>query len=505
MGWLAKIFGNERKALPAPARRPAGRRGFSGAQTNRLTADWKVSDLPINSEIKNALQLLRARSRDLALNNDYVKKFVRLVGVNVVGPQGIVLQSKAALPSGDADARARLIIERAWNKWTRKGNASVDGKLGFREILRLAITTTARDGEILIRKVRNASNPFRFALQLIEPDLLDHRRNETLPNGNTITLGVELDPWGKPVAYHLTDLKASDAASLGYRNRSVRVPAEDMIHLFITERVGQARGIPWTHSSLARLRMTLGYEQAELTAARIAASKMGFITEEIDANAEYEADDQTEDGEPLSTVEPGTIEKLPRGMDFKSFDPTHPAGNFQAFMKANLRGAASGLCVSYPTLANDLEGVNYSSIRAGLLEDRDIWMELQELLIEQVCEPVFEAWLPVAILSGEIDLSIADLDRLSPSAWQARRWQWVDPLKDVDANIRAVDAAFKSRQQVIREMGNDPEQVYQEVQEDAEAIGDFVKTSSGGNQPPTEKDDGNEKDGDGSKGLAAIS
>jgi lambda family phage portal protein len=427
-----------------------------------------------------------------------MKKFTRLVGVNVIGPQGIVLQSKAESLTGEEDRAARKLIEKEWNRWCKGANASADGRLSFREILRLCIVTIARDGEVLIRKVRNADNEYRFALQLIEPDVLDHRYCETLANGNEVVCGVEVDKFGKPVAYHLTE-----------KSGRVRVLATEIMHVFFVERIGQMRGIPWAHSALARLRMTLGYEEAELIAARISASKMGFITEEIDADADYDVDDEDESGNPISSVEPGTIEKLPAGMDFKSFDPTHPAGNFPSFMKANMRGAASGLCVSYPTLANDLEGVNYSSIRAGLIEDRDIWMELQEMMIERVCEPVFDTWLLFAMLSGRLPITVQDLARMGQAEWQARRWQWVDPLKDVEANIKAVDAAFKSRQQVIREMGNDPEQVYEEIQADDEAIGDFVKgTTSGATAPQQEgkdnasgkNDEGNDGEGSGEAG-----
>jgi lambda family phage portal protein len=498
VSWWGRILGRKEKPKALPAARMV--RGYAGAQNNRLTADWRATDLSADGEIKVALQVLRARARDLVLNNDYARRFIKLVGVNIVGPNGIVLQSKAVLPNGEPDVEARRIIEAAWWEWSAKANASADGRRAWRDIQRLAVQTVARDGEAIIRKVHKAGNPFRFTLQMIEPDLLDHRLNQPLTGGNTIRMGIEYDQWGAPVAYHFATSSASDAVTFSGK-ATMRVPASEIIHLYIEERVGQSRGVTWLHSAMARMRMTLGYEHAELVAARVSAEKMGFLTTEKDNDVQYEGDEKDSEGRPISQVEAGTVEVLPPGMKFESFDPTHPAGNFGPFVKANLRGIASGLGVSYNTLANDLEGVNYSSIRAGLLEERDLWMELQEWLIEHLCREVYAEWLPMAIVTGQIPFGMTDLPRIKDAEWQARRWAWVDPMKDTLANIEAVNAGFKSRSMVIREAGNDPDTVYEELATDKEKTDGLLDESGGADETQTETDDGQEE----ASGLKAVS
>jgi capsid protein len=109
--------------------------------------------------------------------------------------------------------------------------------------------------------------------------------------------------------------------------------------------------------------MLHGYREAELVAARVAASKMGFITSP-DGDG-YTEDDLEDTHAPVMSAELGSFEQLPTGMDIKLFDPTHPTSAFSDFHKAVLRGIASGLGVSYASLASDLENVNYSSIRQG--------------------------------------------------------------------------------------------------------------------------------------------
>ena len=40
-------------------------------------------------------------------------------------------------------------------------------------------------------------------------------------------------------------------------------------------------------------------------------------------------------------------------------------------------------------------------------------------------------------------------------AFLGRRWQWVDPEKDAQANILAIKHGFKTREQVAAEQGRD--------------------------------------------------
>ncbi|MBK7121299.1 MAG: phage portal protein [Comamonadaceae bacterium] len=73
-------------------------------------------------------------------------------------------------------------------------------------------------------------------------------------------------------------------------------------------------------------------------------------------------------------------------------------------MKTRLRSIASGMGVTYHGLANDLEGVNFSSIRSGTLEERDAWMVLQDWFAEAFLRPVFGEWLSWSLTKGAIRL-----------------------------------------------------------------------------------------------------
>lgn len=464
-------FNRKKAAEPAPEKTATveteapAKRSFSAAQVSRLTASWTTQPKPLDEDIKAGLRKLRARSREQSLNNDYVRRFLQVTRSNVIGPQGIQLQGRIIDPAGTPDDRANQAVEEAWREF---GDVcDVTGKLDWRGVQSLFADIAPVDGEVLIRIVRNwPHNRFGIALEFLDAEALDADLNHDYGDGRRIVMGVELDRWRRPVAYHLI----SKNGQIQYGSKKyTRVPAADIIHAYLPVSAWQTRGFPWIAVSLMRLNMLNGYEESELVAARTAAAKMGFFTMNPEMAASMDmAGTKDADGNLVTEADPGTFELLPPGYEFKPWDPNHPNAAFKDFVKANLRGIAAGLGVSYHTLANDLEGVNYSSGRLGALEDREAWKALQEWVIRSLCKPVFEAWLESSLLRGQITvagnpLKASRRDKYRRVSWQPRRWAWVDPQKDMTAAIAAVNARVRSISDVIRERGQDPEEVWQEI------------------------------------------
>ena len=82
--WLSQQPGNafRRAGVPPPQR---ARRNYYAAQVNRLTAGWSATTSSANADIFRSLDALRARSRVLAQNDEYVKKWLQMVKVNMIG------------------------------------------------------------------------------------------------------------------------------------------------------------------------------------------------------------------------------------------------------------------------------------------------------------------------------------------------------------------------------------------------------------------------------------
>ena len=442
--------------------RPPQVRRFSAAQLNRLNSGWSTLNVSANSELRMDLEALRARSRDLANNNDYARKFLQMVETNVVGPDGFILRSLAAKPDRTPDQADRNAVEESFAAWSAAGQCDTTGTYAFADMQRLLLRAVARDGEALVRRIKDRRYPFGYRQQILDIDRLDTRYNDDLANGNSISMGVELDGNGLPVAYHLLtrhpgdSLRGGTAASV----KRERVPAADIFHLFRPDRPEQTRGVPWMHTAMTRLNMLGGYEEAALVAARTGAAKMGFFTSP-DGDPLPASDGQDDTGEFITDADPGTFGVLPRGYEFQSFNPDYPQANYDVFVKACLRGIASGLGVAYNTLANDLEGVNFSSIRSGTLEERDNWMVIQKWFISAYLIPTFNDWLESALLAGAVlapngfALPASKLYKFKAHTWQGRRWSWVDPLKDIEASLAAIRAGLNSPQQVAAQMGLD--------------------------------------------------
>jgi lambda family phage portal protein len=221
------------------------------------------------------------------------------------------------------------------------------------------------------------------------------------------------------------------------------------------------------------MKMLGGYEDAAITAARSAAVKSAAYV----ATPDFNPDVSPAGAETFEqNLNPGAIEVVPPGWDLKPLDWGWPNTEHGDFVQGALRGIASGLGISYNALANDLTSVNFSSLRQGALTERDLWMMLQAWYIDWVSRPIYRRWLSFAVLTGRITrnngapIPIERLTAIQNATYQARRWPWVDPLKDIQSNRESVELRSKSISQVIRETGADPEEVWSELAEDMQAL-----------------------------------
>jgi lambda family phage portal protein len=440
---------------------------YNGATGGRLTNDWIASILSADQEIRGNLRLLRARARELSRNNPVAKSYLKILTSNVLGERGISYQALVRNSDKELNAPFNKKIEDAWSEWGKRGNCTADGKLSFRAVQNLVLKNLATDGEVFIRQLRGFDNKHRFALQIIDADQVDHLFTRPAEKAdNEIRMGIEVDSWGRPIAYHVNQKHPSDIGGSLLRQR---IPADQILHLYDPDRVNQTRGITWFHSCMYELRMLGGYVEAELIAARTGAAKMGFL--EYNDAASYEPPNA--DAKYRLEAQPGVVETLPPGLKFTPWSPDHPASAFPMFVKAMLRFVSSSLGVSYNALASDLEGVNYSSMRSGLLIERDQWKMLQSFMKENMLQPIFEGWISMALLSAALKLDSRDPAKFCAGKWEPRGWVWVDPLKDVQAGILSIAAGLTSRGALIAEGGGDAEDVFEQLAEEKELADEY--------------------------------
>ncbi|WP_349966988.1 phage portal protein [Wolbachia endosymbiont of Armadillidium arcangelii] len=425
---------------------------WDAAGSGRRFFHFQPESGSINNLLSQSLEHLRSRSRDMVRKNSYAANIIDTIVSNSVGT-GIKPQSKAK------DAEFRKKVQELWLRWTDEADSS--GINDFYGLQALVCRSMIEGGECFVRlrtRKREDGLCVPLQLQVLESEHLDNKSNQTLANGNVIRNGIEFNRLGQREAYYLFREHPGE----GSFGESVRVPANDVLHVYRPLRPGQIRGVPWLSTVLLKLYELDQYDDAELVRKKTAAMFAGFITR-LDPEANILGEGEAnEHGVALSGLEPGTMQLLDPGEDIKFSEPSDVGGSY---MRQQLRAIAVGTGITYEQLTGDLTGVNYSSIRAGLIEFRRRCAMLQHnVLVFQFCRPVWDRWIELALLSGELD--IGEEWTKKEVKWIPQGFDWVDPLKDQQAQQMAVRNGFKSRSEVVSELGYDIEEIDQEIAED---------------------------------------
>ena len=94
---------------------------YQSGMIDRLTASFGSTSLSADREVMASLKVMRGRSRNLAMNNVYMRKFLKSLNVNIIGHEGIVLQNQARDINEKFDEEANKTIEEHWARFCEAG------------------------------------------------------------------------------------------------------------------------------------------------------------------------------------------------------------------------------------------------------------------------------------------------------------------------------------------------------------------------------------------------
>lgn len=407
----------------------------------------------LNDSILAGGRTAAQRAAYAARNNPYAAAAVQTWCANLIG-SGIKPQSQHPAENTRSD------IERRFARWS--GVADYAGLTDWAGLQLQAARSLVEDGEAFIRLRLIAGEGLR--LEQLHPSQVPADLHREMAGGARIRAGVEYDARGRRVAYHIYRERPGDAiASI----ETVRIPATDMLHILVPLTPGQVRGLSWLAPVLTTLRELDGYQDATIVKAKVEALFAAFVIDPEGQGADLAKGETPIDGTVETGMSPGTIVNLPPGKDVKFGEPKAATATYEPFVRTHLRSIATGLGVTYEQLTGDLTGVNYSSIRAGLIEFRRRVEQLQQtVVIHQLCRPAWERFIRLGVLAGDIPGD--DLDAALAVKWVTPAWEWVDPEKDINAEVAAINAGLKSRSQAIGERGRDAETVDAEIAADNE-------------------------------------
>src|SRR4030067_59453 len=105
---------------------------FKGAEFGRLFMDWVLSSCTVDQEIRSDLYRMRGHARDLAKNNPYIRQYLTLLPVNVIGHNGMTMQAQVRNNNGELNKVINDKIEAGWGE--RSKAAPPRGKLPRKQV-----------------------------------------------------------------------------------------------------------------------------------------------------------------------------------------------------------------------------------------------------------------------------------------------------------------------------------------------------------------------------------
>ena len=449
------------------------RNEFDGGRQRRRLKSWVPTQNTVNAILASSGHLLRARCRDALRNNAHANAASDSFVANLIGTG---IKPSSLLPD---QPDLREAIMNLWLEWTDQCDA--DGLADFYGLQTVVARALFEAGKCFIRfRPRKVEDGFLvpMQIQLLESEMCPYHKNEQAKNSNYIMNGIELDFIGRRAAYYFYPTHPGDAeVEVGVTGQeTVRVPATEVLHVFRCTRPGQMRGVPIITPALVRLFFLDQYDDAELERKRIAAMFAGFITtptpeDVIPIDGEDISAPQENVG--LSGLEPGTMQTLLPGEDIKFSEPADVGGTYEAYQYRQQLAIFGALGIPYSIATSDLRRANYSSLRGSIVEYRRKLEQFQHnVFVFQMCMPIWRRWMDTAVLAEALDIDptiyLAEKTAYQKARWIPQRNDWVDPLKDRQAEKLAVDAGFKSRSDVIEAEGFDPEENDKRVQAERE-------------------------------------
>lgn len=447
-------------APPPPAKPTKASRVYANAKTSRLTNGWNAPNDSADSELISSLMTLRARSRALVRDAPYAKRAKIVVVNNVIG-SGIGMQAQVKNQRGRLMDDVNNAIEAAWAEWCCAENCHTGGRLHFSDLERQLMGQVFEGGEIFVRKHYRTFGRSKvpLALEIVEPERLAEDYTQPLVTGSSIfKMGIEQDEFGRPVAFwmrrvHPSEVRMNSRTASDYL---YRVPADQMFHLAVVDRWPQTRGEPWLHAVARRLEDMDGLSEAEIVAARGAASYMGVRKPAgVDDPTAVDPDEPT----PEFDLEPGAVVTLNPGEEFEFVAPNRPNANLDPFMRFMLREVAAGIPIPYESISGDWSQSNFSSSRMGQHEYRDSYTALQQWFIRSFRKVLHAEWLQSAVLAGAIPAIDRVAYALNPQKFEAatfkpRGWSYINPKDDIAAAKEAIKAGLSTRTHEIARYGN---------------------------------------------------
>lgn len=420
---------------------------------------------------ENSVEALRYQARYLDENSDIARSVLNTLVDFVVG-DGIRSIPQVRDKSGGLAREVNETLVRLWAEFCAR--PEVTWEMAWTEVQRVQCRGWFRDGECFKQLVLGDApglahgSTVKLSVELIDPDLVPMYATDA---ARRIRQGVEKNAWGRPLGYYVLKEHPSEGKGFFFSTSSIKkfvdltsgevkfIPAARVTHCKMTDRVRQTRGVSIFASVYRRIDDLKEYEESERIAARIGAAFAFAITKSADAA--------------LTTTSQGTLrqldlapgiifDNLAPGESVESLKNERPSNQVPDFRKVNMQAVAGGTRAGYSSVSKDYDG-SYSSQRQELVEGNVGYKALRDVFIANEIIPVWNSFIDMAIAQRLINVRSIDLRTVYDAEHRGGGIPYIDPLKEVRADVESVRGGIRSLTAVTLERGGDPEQTITQI------------------------------------------
>jgi lambda family phage portal protein len=442
--------------------------------TKNSLAGWLWRGGDADRDIGLSVQILRERSRDAFMGIPLAAAAIETLDTSVIG--------EGLFPAPNIDGEALGLDEQEttdlnkeiadkWEWWASDPReCDYEAKHSFYTLLHVAFQSMLLSGDcpVLFPLTPRPGTLFDLRLRILEGDRVMNPSPAFLGQNllQNIFNGVELSDQGELVAYHIAERHPlSIGAQYGRFSigKTFRVEPfgaltgrRNMVLMMRPERPEQRRGVPILSVCLELLKQMGRYIDSTVVGAVIQSYFTAFITSEFpdptifDSLLTEEQKKEIYDLNPYNVqLGPGIVNFMRPGHSVNFANPTMPQATFGEFTIAVCKFIGAALGIPHEVLLKQFNA-SYSASRAALL---DFWRRVRKyraLVIDQLCQPVYEEWLTDAISLGRIVNFKGGFDdpyikkAMLRCIWTGSSAGSLDPQKEVMAADLKVKCGFST-------------------------------------------------------------
>jgi lambda family phage portal protein len=462
---------------------------MGASQISRELAGWSPVAGSGDSDLLWDLGALVPRARDLDRNHGIAQGARQTKTDNIVG----VGYRLSPTPDYRALSRDKVWameysrqVRAAWRPWAETPACDAAGTQNFHGLTRQVFNGCMLNGAAVALPLWLPSprSPYATKLQVMEADRLSTPVGRM--DGQYMRGGVEIDDYGKPLAFWVRKAHPGDAY-IGVLPNLVqweRIEAETVwgrkrvIHVADLDRAGQHRGKPDLSAVLTQFKMLDHYQRTEIQAAVVQAMVAAFIETPMapESLATLFGGDVTspefqsylaQKNEYRVALKGAAVLPLFPGDKMSPFTPTRPNGVYGQFVDNVLGHIAVGLNMPPELLTKNFSKMNYSSARAALMEAWRFFIGRRKWLVDLWATPVYELWLEEAINAGLIEGVTPEQYYANRYAFSSCKWigpgrGWIDPVKEATASKIRMENYLSTLEMECAEQGLDWEEVLEQ-------------------------------------------